>query len=163
MINDEEGTTLTSSYIEKPHHAREYDSQGREDQVAAAKSKWQTLIATVPKGERVRMQLICSSLDARPWYRPIVYEHPQLPLSALKSQSVIWFPKSCWATPGWPTIAGDWQDRFCPRQWWRLLSFQPGSISPEATSRANDDQRTTSFQSSSGPVTELLLATDGGN
>lgn len=133
-INDEEGSAIPNAFAEQTSAERTHIgalSEGHAGQVATKVSKWQTLVATVPKGERVRLQMICSSFDARAWYQPLVYEHPQLPLAALESQSVVWFPKSRWATPGWPTATDGWQERFCPRQWWRLLSFQPGTTGTE--------------------------------
>ena len=125
-INAQEGSALAGAVVEQPGDDRAVMEAGR---LGSSATKWQTIVTMVPKGERVRLQMICSSLDVQPWYQPIVYEHPQLPLAALNSRSLVWFPKSRWATPGWPVLLGDWQDRFCPRQWWRLLSFQPGSTS----------------------------------
>ena len=119
-INDQEETTHSNSF--SPRAQPEFDANSSN----SAGSKWQSLYAMVPRGDRVRMQLICSSLEPQPWYRPLVYEQPELPIVAHQSRSLIWFPRSRWATLGWPVIAGTWEERFCPREWWRLLSFEPG-------------------------------------
>ncbi len=92
----------------------------------SANSGAQRLTAVIPKGSRVQVQLICSSTTTESWSKPIVYEAPKLPLAVLESRSQVWFPNGRWATAGWPVVSGSWEERLCPRQWWRLLSFQPG-------------------------------------
>lgn len=95
-------------------------------QGSQAKLDRQSLTTVVPKGNRVRIQLVCSSWSSARWFQPVVFEQPTLPLAVLQSRSVVWFPKSRWATTAWPAPLDTWQERFCPRTWWRLLSFQPG-------------------------------------
>lgn len=107
---------------------------GDSSTAGSTKNGTQRLTALIPKGNRVRVQLICSSVTPERWNMPIVYNVPMVPLAVLESRSQVWLPKSRWATAGWPAYAGTWEERFCPRQWWHLLSFQPGPTTDEDNS-----------------------------
>lgn len=124
-VNDEErtGATVTVSPSK--------DSSGN------ARLDQQSLTTVVPKGNRVRIQLSCSSANSTRWFQPVVYDAPVLPLSILKSRTVVWLPESRWATAGWPMLSDSWEERFCPRRWWHLLSFQPGPIVERPQRAAN--------------------------
>ncbi len=104
------------------------DGAASDEKSGTPTAGWQQVSVTLPKGNRVRMEVICSSTNTNAWYQPLVIEQPELPLPVLNSRTAVWFPQSRWATLGWPQIVGTWEERFCPRQWWQRLGLQPGPI-----------------------------------
>ncbi len=112
----------------------------------------------VPKGTHVRVGLTCSSTEKHTWYTPVVYDRPEISWSVLDSRAAVWLPKSRWATQGWPKLAGTWQQRFCPQQWWHLLSFHPGSVPQDS---ASGDAERSSMREQSADILPELEQTSG--